>query len=132
MIFRYVALVTKKWWAFFLQRPDFFPALYPTLGINCSLKVTKFYCNSDNMRVHGQKKYRAGQVCLGLKAKIAKKKTLYRLTPWSKTYSMTFLNIEFMMYKELYNFPLCRLQSALAIYILVYLWLWRYIFQWFI
>ena len=33
----------------------------------------------------------------------------YRLTPRSKTYSMTFSNDEFMMYKGLYNFQIYSL-----------------------
>ena len=38
-----------------------------------------------------------------------KEKLLYRFTPRTKTYSMTFLNDEFMMYKGLYNSQLYSL-----------------------
>ena len=41
----------------------------------------------------------------------------YRLTPRSKTYSLTFLYDEFMMYKGLYNFQLYSLHKQ---YILMY------------
>ena len=46
------------------------------------------------------------------------KKILYRLTPRSESYSMTFSNDEFIMYKGLYNFQLYSLHE---LSILIYL-----------